>query len=435
MARKFNVPQFYRSSAIGRIKQVRLQADPRKKDLSPTVLELGALRLKIARHFGFCFGVENAIEIAYRAVEENTGKRIYLLSEMIHNPQVNADLVARGVKFLMDTGGNRLISFDELTPEDIVIVPAFGTTLELQRELAHRGIDPYFYDATCPFVEKVWKRSAELGAKDFSVIVHGKRTHEETRATFSHSKETAPTIVVLDMKETELLIDFMNGRLSDAEFYQIFGKSISEGFDPHQHLRRIGVVNQTTMLASDTHAIAERFRETMKSLYGEDKLSEHFADTRDTLCYATYENQSATKELIASGADLAIVVGGYNSSNTSHLVELCEQQMPTYYIRDAEELLSPETIQHFDLHSRQVRSTSGWLPSSRSSPETPLTVAITSGASCPDQTVDQVITRLLKFLGVEFCSVELGSGSLETALGTFEEQLLSTARNQLLSNA
>ena len=154
MARKFNVPQFYRSSAIGRIKQVRLQADPRKKDLSPTVLELGALRLKIARHFGFCFGVENAIEIAYRAVEENTGKRIYLLSEMIHNPQVNADLVARGVKFLMDTGGNRLISFDELTPEDIVIVPAFGTTLEYNANLLTAESTLIFTTPPAPLLKK-----------------------------------------------------------------------------------------------------------------------------------------------------------------------------------------------------------------------------------------------------------------------------------------
>lgn len=420
MARNFNVPHFYRSSAIGRIKQARLNADPRKRDLSPTVLDLGPITLKIARHFGFCFGVENAIEIAYRAVEENPDKRIFLLSEMIHNPQVNADLAKRGVNFLMNTAGNSLISFEELSESDIVIVPAFGTTLELQRELARRGINPYLYDATCPFVEKVWKRSAELGARGFSVIVHGKRTHEETRATFSHSKETAPTIVVLDMQEAEQLISFIQGKLTLAEFYRLFGDSISEGFDPKTHLERIGVVNQTTMLASDTHAIAERFRQAMKELYGEDNLANHFADTRDTLCYATYENQTATRELIASGADLSIVVGGYNSSNTSHLVELCEEQLPTFYIKDADELLSAQTIRHFSLQKHQLICTDDWLPRN-SRP----TIAMTSGASCPDQTVDQVINRLL----------ELTGGSLELALSTFEQQLLRTTRHQLLSQS
>jgi len=390
MPRNFDVPPFYRSSRISAIKQVRLQKDPRKKDLTPSLLDFGAFQLKLARHFGFCFGVENAIEIAYRALAENRDRRIFLLSEMIHNPQVNADLLSKGVKFLMNTSGEREIDFQTLRAEDIVIVPAFGTTVELQAELSAIGINPYYYDTTCPFVEKVWKRSADLGKGDFTVIVHGKRTHEETRATFSHSKLTSPTLVILNMDEAEKVIDFIKGRVTQDQFIAQFHASFSADFDPQRHLVKLGVVNQTTMLASETQAIAQRFRETMLELYGADQLQHHFADTRDTLCYATHENQSATQQLISSGADLALVVGGYNSSNTSHLVELCQEKMPTYYIKDAEEILGSDRIRHFDLHQWQVEESEHWLSGLE---KHPLTLAITSGASCPDKTVDNVIER------------------------------------------
>jgi len=390
MARKFNVPVFFRASGIAAIKQARLKQDPKRKDLSPSLLDFGPVRFKVARHFGFCFGVENAIEIAYRAVEENPGKRIFLLSEMIHNPQVNADLLKRGVRFLMSTDGTRMIDFSELQPADIVIVPAFGTTVELQNELTSHGIDPYYYDTTCPFVEKVWRRAEELGKKGYAIIVHGKRTHEETRATFSHSKQTAPTLVVLNMEEAEKVSQFMKGELSRVEFDQLFSQSMSSDFEPEVHLKRIGVVNQTTMLATETAAIAKHFRDTLESLYGKEALKNHFADTRDTLCYATHENQSATRALIDDGADLAIVVGGYNSSNTSHLVELLAEHMPCFYIKDAGEIINDAEIRSFDLKTKAVELASGWLPGNR-----PLTVAITSGASCPDSTVDAVITKVV----------------------------------------
>lgn len=386
MARSFNVPSFYRSSGIATIKRFRQLQDPKKRDLSPTTVDFGAVRFLIARHFGFCFGVENAIEIAYRAVDENPGRKIYLLSEMIHNPQVNADLQSRGVEFLMDTDGSPRIPFERLSAEDIVIVPAFGTTVELQQRLLELGIDPYYYDTTCPFVEKVWKRSEELGRGGYTVIVHGKQSHEETRATFSHSRQTAPTIVILDMNDAELLIRFIKGEVSEEGLMARFADSVSEGFRPAEHLRRVGVVNQTTMLATETQAIANRIRETMIERYGAEKLREHFADTRDTLCYATHENQTATRNLIEAGADLAIVVGGYNSSNTSHLVELCEERMPTFYIRDAQEIISGETIRHFELATKTVRLSHGWLPE-----KSPVTIALTAGASCPDRTVDEVI--------------------------------------------
>ena len=188
MPREFNVPLFYRSPIISVVKQSRRGIDPRKRDLAPSVLDFGPVHFKIARHFGFCYGVENAIEIAYRALDENPDKRIFLLSEIIHNPHVNTDLRERGVQFLCETSGKQLIPFDELTPADVVIVPAFGTTLEIQSELNKRGINPYAYNTTCPFVEKVWKKSAEIGRQDYTIVVHGKRYHEETRATFSHGE-------------------------------------------------------------------------------------------------------------------------------------------------------------------------------------------------------------------------------------------------------
>ncbi len=393
MARSFDIPIHYRSPIISAVKAARRTADPRKRDLSPTVLDLGPLRIRLARHFGFCFGVENAIEIAYRAVEQNNGRRIFLLSEMIHNPHVNHDLQSRGVRFIMTPGGQQLVPWQELTPEDIVIVPAFGTTLDIQETLAERGIDPYSWDTTCPFVEKVWNRTGTLGERNCTVVVHGRRDHEETRATFSHSSAKAPTVVVQNMAETERLAAIITGAEPIERFGEWFGEQCSNGFDPRADLLRIGVVNQTTMLAMETQAIADRLRRAMVERYGEEAIAEHFADTRDTLCYATNENQNATMALIEAGGDLAVVVGGYNSSNTSHLVELCQERMPTYFIKDANEIVSAEAIAHFDLHTQSVRTTQPWLPElSR-----PTEIVLTSGASCPDALVDEVIERIAAF--------------------------------------
>ena len=392
MPRSFDVPNFYRSSIIGRVKAERARKDPKKKDLSPSVVDRGRLRIKLARHFGFCFGVENAIEIAYKAIRENPDRRIFLLSEMIHNPEVNADLIARGVRFLMSTQGERLLDFSELSAEDIVIVPAFGTTLELQKELSEIGIDPYYYDTTCPFVEKVWKRAAQLGEAEHTVIIHGKRTHEETRATFSHSKVAGPTLIIFNVEDAEFLAAFIKSGKTSREFKERFCYSMSEGFEPEKHLQRLGVVNQTTMLASETKQIAKILRDSLVDRYGAQNIDQHFADTRDTLCYATYENQTATKALIDSGADLAIVVGGYNSSNTSHLVELCQEKFPTYYIKDAAEITNACEIRHFDLPSGQLVHSKNWL--ARHLSRERVEIAVTSGASCPDKTVEEVIEKI-----------------------------------------
>jgi 4-hydroxy-3-methylbut-2-enyl diphosphate reductase len=409
--KNFDVPIFYRSPLISAIKDRRKNADKLKKDFSPTLLDLGHLHIYLARHFGFCYGVENAIEISFRTVEENPGRRIFLLSEMIHNPRVNADLQSKGIQFLQDTHGKQLIPFETLRPDDIVIVPAFGTTLQIDEKLRQLGIHTQQYNTTCPFVEKVWNRSAQIGKRDYTVIVHGKPGHEETRATFSHAAAITPTVIVKDMAEAHRLAAYITGARTAETFAEEFKGQYSPGFDVTKDLTRIGVVNQTTMLASDTQAIADFLKQTMIEKYGDSGKSaavpsagpaaepaadKHFADTRDTLCYATLDNQTAVIGMLETPADLAIVVGGYNSSNTTHLVELCEEKMPTYFIRSEEDLISPTGIRHYNFHEKKEQTTTNWKPDNN-----PTRILITSGASCPDILVEQVIRRLAAFYNAE----------------------------------
>lgn len=394
MTRRFDTPESYQGPIITRIKRARQAGDPRKRDLSPTRLDFGPVRVLLARHFGFCYGVENAVEIAYRTLAESAGRRVFFLSEMIHNPKVNGDLAERGVRFLFTPSGRQLVPWEELSADDVVVVPAFGTTLEMQAKLSERGIDPYRYNTTCPFVEKVWKRSAQLGAERFTVIVHGKDTHEETRATFSHSMRGAPTLVLRNMAEARLLGDVIRGTRGADEFEPAFRHKSSPGFDPARDLVRVGVVNQTTMLATETHEIAVELRRALAERYGAENIAEHFADTSDTLCYATNENQNATYALIEHGADVAIVVGGFNSSNTSHLVELCEKSMPTFFVQGADDVISSALIRHFSPARRVLETTASWLPARR-----PLDVVLTCGASCPDAILDEVLKRLLILVG------------------------------------
>lgn len=390
--KQFEIPEFYRSPIISKVKSKRKLDDPRKKDFTPSELNFGNVRFYIARHFGFCYGVENAIEISYKAISENPDKRIFLLSQMIHNPDVNADLISHGIRFIQDTDGSQLIPWEELNSEDVVIIPAFGTTVEIETMLKEIGVNVERYNTTCPFVEKVWNRSEKLGTDKHTIIIHGKYNHEETRATFSHSVQKAPALILKDIKEAEFLGDVIKGKRSSNEFYDYFKGKYSVGFDPEKDLERIGVVNQTTMLATETQEITDHLRAVMLEKYGEDAIKLHIADTRDTLCYATNDNQSATYGLLEKEADLAIVVGGYNSSNTTHLVELLERKFPTYFIRSKDEILSKNEINSFNIHSKQVEKMEGYL---RSNSDT-LTIIITSGASCPDSIVDGVIQRLLQ---------------------------------------
>lgn len=389
----FKVPEFYRSPIISKIKQYRKIQDPRKKDNSPTVLDFGPVKYYVARHFGFCYGVENAIEIAFKALEENPGKRIYLLSEMIHNPEVNKDLTERGVQFLQDTHGKQLFPLDVLTQEDVVIIPAFGAPLPLLHLLETKGIRTEAYNTTCPFVERVWKKSEQIGKSKHTIIIHGKNSHEETRSTFSRSViDSEAVVVVRDMEDAKKLSEYILGKKEQKQFEEEFKERFSPGFDVGKHFEKLGVINQTTMLATETQEIADFFKSTMIQKYGSEAINEHYADTRDTLCYATNENQDATYGLLETDADLAIVVGGYNSSNTSHLVELCERRFPTYFISSASEILDGTTIRHYHYPNKKLVQTKNFLPEKK-----PVKIIITSGASCPDSLLEEVIHKINSF--------------------------------------
>lgn len=380
--------------------------DLRKQDFSPAIIDFGPVQFVIARHFGFCYGVENAIEISYRALEENPNKKVYLLSQMIHNQEVNNDLLSRGIQFILDTDGTQFIPWDSISHEDVVIIPAFGTTLQIEQLLLDKGVEVHKYNTTCPFVEKVWNRAEKLGKDHYTVIIHGKPKHEETKATFSHSSSEAPSVVVRDMAEAIRLGAYLKGAKTLEDFQTEFNGQFSEGFDPTRDLQRVGVVNQTTMLATETQAIADYFKQLMIDKYGEANLRQHFADTRDTLCYATNDNQDSTYELLKTDADLAIVVGGYNSSNTSHIVELCERKFPTYFINSDHEIESKHLIHHFNYHKKQRLSTRDFLPS-----KPYVRIVLTSGASCPDTLVDRVMLKLVSYFD--------NSKTLEEALAPF----------------
>jgi 4-hydroxy-3-methylbut-2-enyl diphosphate reductase len=394
--KKFEVPEHYRSTILGRIKEIRKVNDPRKKDHSPFVFQVGRTEFVIPRHFGFCYGVENAIEIAFRTVAENPGKRIFLLGEMIHNPQVNEDLIAEGIQFLVDNHGTRLIDFSTLTAEDVVITPAFGTTLEMAAELADLGVHLEKYNTTCPFVEKVWKRSAELGNRGYTLVVHGKYLHEETRATFSHAANTGPVIIVRNRTEAELLAKYIRKELSEEQFKIDFANKYSNGFSMAKDLQKIGVVNQTTMLATETQEIATYLRDVVVGMYGEEATT----DTRDTLCYATNDNQNATLGVLESGAQLAIVVGGFNSSNTIQIATILGEKMPVYFVRNSEDIISKDRARVFNFKSLKEEEVN---PSMLF--EENLKLVVTSGASCPDKIVDLVIQKIVALRG-ESDSVE-----------------------------
>jgi len=388
--KKFEVPEHYRSTILGRIKEIRKVNDPRKKDHSPFVFQVGKTEFVIPRHFGFCYGVENAIEIAFRTVSENPGKRIFLLGEMIHNPQVNEDLIAEGIQFLVDNHGKRLIDFSTLTADDVVITPAFGTTLEMAAELADLGVHLEKYNTTCPFVEKVWKRSAELGNRGYTLVVHGKYLHEETRATFSHAANTGPVIIVRNRTEAELLAKYIRMELSEEQFRIDFANKYSNGFSIARDLQKIGVVNQTTMLATETQEIASYLRDVVVGMYGEEATT----DTRDTLCYATNDNQNATLGVLESGAQLAIVVGGFNSSNTIQIATILGEKMAVYFVRNSDDIISKDRARLFNFKSLKEEEVN---PSVLF--EENLKLVVTSGASCPDKIVDLVIQKIVALRG------------------------------------
>ena len=353
-------------------------------------LTVGSTTIRLAKQFGFCYGVERAIDLAYAARKVFPEARLFLIGEIIHNPEVNFQMVALGIRNLLDETGRPVV--EDLGPEDVVIVPAFGATVALVEEIKSHGCR--IVDTTCGDVMSVWKRVRQNAAEEVTSIIHGKASHEETLATASRAlgKGNGRYLIVLDIGEAARVRDFIAGEMSREEFFCEFEGRFSEGFDPDIHLTRIGVANQTTMLREETEAVQRLLREAVVARDGSDANFRLF----DTICGATQERQDALKELLARPLDLLLVVGGYNSSNTTHLAEMGEGRVPTWFIRNQQCLESQGLIRHFDLESKQeISSHVVWLPK----PGNEAQIGITAGASCPNNLIEEVILRMLELRG------------------------------------
>jgi 4-hydroxy-3-methylbut-2-enyl diphosphate reductase len=344
----------------------------------------GRLTIHLARQFGFCYGVERAVDYAYQARQRFENRPVYLTGEIIHNPHVNRQIRAQGVRFLSDPGE----SIDALTPDDVVILPAFGITIELLETLVGRGCT--LVDTTCGSVLNVWKNVKRYAEQGFTSIIHGKYWHEETRATASQAQHTGKGhyLVVLDRTEAGLACDYIRSGGSREGFLRAFEPAVSPGFDPDLHLQRIGCANQTTMLSSESLEIGEMFRSAVSDRYGAGAMEARYR-AFDTICSATQDRQDAILALLdAQPLDLMIVLGGYNSSNTCNLARICAEKLPTYHIADPDGLASATEICHKPVKAKHEVTTAGWLPGG------PLAIGLTSGASTPDNLVETVIRRL-----------------------------------------
>jgi len=346
--------------------------------------ESGRLSLFLAREFGFCYGVERAVDYAYQTRRRFPDRTVFLTGEIIHNPHVNDQIRSQGIRFLSDPDE----SFDALTPDDVVILPAFGITIELLESLVARGCT--LVDTTCGSVLNVWKNVKRYSDDGFTSIIHGKYWHEETRATASQARQSGlgHFLVVLDRAEATLACDYIRHGGDHSAFLERFGHAVSPDFDPDRHLGRIGCANQTTMLSSESLEIGEMFRQAVADRYGEGSLPQRFR-AFDTICSATQDRQDAILQLLAERPlDMMIVLGGYNSSNTCNLARICAERVPTYHIAEPGCLTSTDEIQHKPVADKHEATTRGWLP------EGPLAVGLTSGASTPDNLVEAVIRRL-----------------------------------------
>lgn len=354
-------------------------------------LSAGGLTVKLAKEFGFCYGVERAIDLAYAARKVFPDRPLYILGEIIHNPEVNDQIRAMGIKFL--TGNQKDASMEDLGPGDIVIIPAFGTDVATRRRLEEIGCQ--FVDTTCGDVMSVWKRVRQYSREGVTSIIHGKAWHEETKATSSQARAYGHGhyLVVYNLEETDYVCRYIVHGGNKEEFLKKFAGAYSEGFDPDLHLQAIGVANQTTMLRGETEEVQRRLRNAMIQKYGEENLHRHFRYF-DTICGATQDRQDALEKLLQEPLDLLIVIGGYNSSNTSHLAEMGEARLPTYFIKNATKLISPRLIRHYSLQRQEEIETHNWLP------EGAVTVGITAGASCPNNLIEDVIRRLFELRGI-----------------------------------
>lgn len=362
-------------------------------------MTVGNTTILLAEQFGFCYGVERAIDLAYASRKVFPENRIFLIGEIIHNPDVNSQLREMGIVSLPWKEMND--SYDDLTEDDVVIVPAFGAPTEFMDKVEARGC--YVVDTTCGDVMKVWRRVRGYAKDGVTSIIHGKSNHEETRATASRALGEARNghyLVVLTLTDVDYVCNYLQNGGEKAAFYERFKGDYSEGFDPELHLKKIGVANQTTMLKTETEEIQRRLRNAITQRDGDGTAFQMF----DTICGATQERQDALFEMLRKPMDLLLVVGGYNSSNTAHLVEIAEPEVPTFFIRDSSRIKSLEEIVHYDLHHKEEK-TSDY--SRLFSDDRPVTVGITAGASCPNNLIEETLIKIFELRGISRDAVEV----------------------------
>jgi 4-hydroxy-3-methylbut-2-enyl diphosphate reductase len=373
------VEQHYRSEIVERVRASGHQ------------IRAGELTIKLAKEFGFCYGVERAIDLAYAARKVFPDQPLYILGEIIHNPEVNDQIRAMGIKFL--SGKDKDADINDLKKDDVVIIPAFGTEVSTRKLLEAKGCR--FVDTTCGDVMSVWKRVRQYSRDKVTSIIHGKAWHEETKATSSQANpgNGGHYLVVFTLAETDYVCDYIEHGGDKAAFLKKFEGAYSQGFDPDVHLNAIGVANQTTMLRGETEEVQRRLRAAMVRRYGAAEIDQHFRFF-DTICGATQERQDALQKLLNDPLDLLLVIGGYNSSNTSHLAEMGEAKLPTYFIKNASKMISDDVIVHYNLHHTKEVESRGWLPKG------PVTIGVTAGASCPNNLIEDVIRRLFELRGL-----------------------------------
>ena len=375
---------------------------------SDHTLTVGGVTVRLAREFGFCYGVDRAVDYAYQTRAKFPDKRIFLVGEIIHNPHVNTRLQEMGVEFLLPVerpDGTSGFDFAAVRPDDVVIIPAFGVTIGDFQTLRELGC--VLVDTTCGSVLNVWKRVDSYARDGFTALIHGKHYHEETRATASQVERHpgGAYIVVRDMAEARIVCDYIEGRGDRDELLRRFAPAVSPGFDPDVHLQRVGVANQTTMLARESLAIGEEVGASFERRYGPDHRREHFR-TFDTICSATQDRQDAIVDLLKEPLDVMLVIGGYNSSNTMSLAALCAEKVPTYHVEDAG-CIDPErgTIRHKPVGVAGEVETPDWIAG-----DAPIRVGITAGASTPNNKIGEAVARILATRGVEAAAIA-GSGS------------------------
>ncbi|MFZ1073766.1 MAG: 4-hydroxy-3-methylbut-2-enyl diphosphate reductase [Verrucomicrobiia bacterium] len=356
------------------------------------VLSADSLTVKLAKEFGFCYGVERAIDLAYAARKYfPSDKPIYLLGEIIHNPEVNDQIRNMGIQIISPKPTED--EMKRLHAGDVVMIPAFGTEVGTRKRLEEKGC--VLVDTTCGDVMSVWKRVRQYSKESVTSIIHGKAWHEETKATSSQARAygNGHYLVVFNLDETDYVCHYIVHGGDKQEFLEKFKGAYSLGFDPELHLQAVGVANQTTMLRGETEEVQRRFKAAMEKKYGTENVTDHFRFF-DTICGATQDRQDALQKLLREPMDLLLVIGGYNSSNTSHLAEMGEAKLPTYFIKNAAKMESDKLIRHYDQHDKKEIETRDWLPSGK------ITVGITAGASCPNNLIEDVIHRLFEMRGI-----------------------------------